>query len=78
MTLFTFLVTNHILCDCLKELFLFVCFSADLWLGLQLQWTARFGKQWKPTDAVQDRCTPRCQRHPGQSLEKDGFCRALC
>lgn len=53
-------------------------FPADLWLGLQLQWTARLGKQWKPTDAVQDRCTPRHQRHPGQSLEKDGFSGALC
>lgn len=44
--------------------------SADLWLGLQLQRTARLGQQWKSTDSVQDCCTPRCQCRPGQSQER--------
>lgn len=44
--------------------------SADLWLGLQLQRSARLGQQWKSTDSVQDRCPPRCQRRPGQSQKR--------
>lgn len=87
-TLYAFLVNHHILFRDIKHVFIYLFslkgfvavffFPADLWLGLQLQRTARFGKQWKPTDAVQDCCSPRCQRHPGWSLEKDGAYRALC
>lgn len=43
----------------------------DLRLGLQLQRTAGVGKQRKPADPVQDRCSARRQHHPGKSPERE-------
>ncbi len=51
--------------------------SIDLWLGLQLQRTARFGQQRKSADPMQDRCSPGYQYRPGKSLERDESLKAL-
>ena len=50
----------------------------DLWLGLQLQWTARFGQQWKSADTVQDRCSSGCQHRPGKNQEQSFIIITLC